>query len=218
MRCIYLCCMLFVNGLFFIPFFIFGVQAVGKTSILYQCVYNSFNEIYDPTIEDTFRYFLTLDRTVFDITFIDTYYPEEFSALTDCNIMRSDLCIIAYSITDKPSFDEVINLVARVNNTRKEKTMKPLPIALCGNKCDLESTRQVPFEKGQILSEEIKALFFETSAKSNINVKEMICNLIANFNLSQEKTNFEISEEDEALKKTKNGIYKNKEKKKWVLM
>lgn len=45
---------------------------------------------------------------------------------------------------------------------------------LVGNKCDIdESKRVVPYSKGQALANEFGIKFFETSAKSNINVDEV---------------------------------------------
>ena len=47
---------------------------------------------------------------------------------------------------------------------------------LVGNKCDIdESKRAVPYSKGQALANEFGIKFFETSAKSNINVDEVRC-------------------------------------------
>lgn len=44
-----------------------------------------------------------------------------------------------------------------------------------GNKCDMdESKRAVPYSKGQALADELGIQFFETSAKSNINVTEVL--------------------------------------------
>ena len=50
------------------------------------------------------------------------------------------------------------------------------PQILVGNKCDIdESKRAVPYSKGQALANEFGIKFFETSAKSNINVEEVSC-------------------------------------------
>ena len=44
---------------------------------------------------------------------------------------------------------------------------------LVGNKCDMdEGKRAVPYSKGQALADEFGIQFFETSAKSNVNVDE----------------------------------------------
>ena len=41
-----------------------------------------------------------------------------------------------------------------------------------GNKCHLENDRVISKERGQELAEEYEILFFETSAKDDINVKK----------------------------------------------
>ena len=46
---------------------------------------------------------------------------------------------------------------------------------LVGNKCDMdESKRVVPYSKGQALADEFGIQFFETSAKSNLKVDEVM--------------------------------------------
>jgi GTPase SAR1 family protein len=42
-----------------------------------------------------------------------------------------------------------------------------------GNKCDLEAERAVKKEEGQALAATVGAIFFETSAKENINVEDI---------------------------------------------
>ena len=60
----------------------------------------------------------------------------------------------------------------------KEAEGKKLPpIVVVGNKCDLENERNVTYEEGQELTKRLgeTAVFFEASAKTNINVDE-VCN------------------------------------------
>ncbi len=45
-------------------------------------------------------------------------------------------------------------------------------IVLVGTKCDLIEKRKVSYERGKALADEFGWLFFETSAKENINVTE----------------------------------------------
>ena len=44
-------------------------------------------------------------------------------------------------------------------------------IVLIGNKCDLEEERQVTIDEGQELADAYGLLFFETSAKNDVNIK-----------------------------------------------
>ena len=47
-----------------------------------------------------------------------------------------------------------------------------IPRILVGNKCDLESKRQVSFEEGQKLADHYGVRFLETSAKDSKNVEK----------------------------------------------
>ncbi|XP_043541031.1 GTP-binding protein Rit1-like [Chiloscyllium plagiosum] len=69
--------------------------------------------------------------------------------------------IICYSITDRRSFQEVIEfkqLIYRVRHTYD------IPVVLVGNKSDLCTLRQVSKEEGRVLAREFNCPFFETSA------------------------------------------------------
>ena len=48
---------------------------------------------------------------------------------------------------------------------------------LLGNKCDLENERKVSTERGQMLAAKLGIKFFETSAKSGLNLEETLLTL-----------------------------------------
>lgn len=56
---------------------------------------------------------------------------------------------------------------------RQGGTNPNIVIALCGNKCDLESKRKVSTSEAQTFAEENELLFMEVSAKTSMNVKEL---------------------------------------------
>lgn len=49
---------------------------------------------------------------------------------------------------------------------------------LVGNKCDMEDERVISYERGKQLSDQLGIEFFETSAKENINVKQVFERLV----------------------------------------
>jgi GTPase KRas protein len=51
-------------------------------------------------------------------------------------------------------------------------------MVLIGNKCDLESDRQVTTQEGQDLAKNFGCPFFESSAKTRINVEESFYQLV----------------------------------------
>lgn len=51
-------------------------------------------------------------------------------------------------------------------------------MVLCGNKCDLEADRQVTTGEGQELAKSFGCPFFESSAKTRINVEESFYELV----------------------------------------
>ena len=78
--------------------------------------------------------------------------------------------IIPYDITDRGSFEDVDNWI--------NQTSKHLPktwfVVLWATKCDLEDKREVGFEEGMNKANEYEIMFIETSAKSGVNINEML--------------------------------------------
>ena len=76
--------------------------------------------------------------------------------------------ILAYSLTDKKSFQNVENWLRQIQNN----AAAGVEIILVGNKLDLASQREVTVEEGKQLAQKHSLHFFETSAKDGSNVNE----------------------------------------------
>jgi len=59
----------------------------------------------------------------------------------------------------------------------KNFAKKEVVVAIVGNKCDLKEDRAVSKEEGEALAGKMGAIFYETSAKENINVEEMFTSI-----------------------------------------
>uniref|UniRef100_A0A6I8NR15 small monomeric GTPase n=1 Tax=Ornithorhynchus anatinus TaxID=9258 RepID=A0A6I8NR15_ORNAN len=77
--------------------------------------------------------------------------------------------ILVYDITDEKSFENIQNWM----KTIKENASAGVERLLLGNKCDMEAKRKVQQERAQKLAQEYGVRFFETSAKSSLNVDEV---------------------------------------------
>lgn len=76
--------------------------------------------------------------------------------------------ILVYDITDEKSYENIQNWMKSI----KENASAGVERLLLGNKCDIENKRKVPTERAEKLAKEYGIRFFETSAKSSVNVEE----------------------------------------------
>jgi len=145
-----------------------GNSAVGKSSLLLRFSDNIFNESFLPTIGVDFkiRTFDLNNKTV-KLQIWDTAGQERFKTITSSYYKGAHGIILTYDITDKQSFRDIDTWLTEVEKHASENVNK----LLVGNKCDLESNRQVPYEEGKALAEKLGIKFIETSAKNSINVE-----------------------------------------------
>jgi GTPase KRas protein len=83
--------------------------------------------------------------------------------------------VLVYAITSRSSFDEIQTFREQI---LRVKDKDRVPIVLVGNKCDLESERQVTTGEGQDLAKSFGCPFFESSAKARINVEESFFSVV----------------------------------------
>merc|ERR550532_375544 len=76
--------------------------------------------------------------------------------------------VITYDITDPASFDHVEYWVTQLDQHGDENVQR----ILVGNKSDLADLRKVSKEDGEALASKFNMAFFETSAKSGVNVDD----------------------------------------------
>lgn len=76
--------------------------------------------------------------------------------------------LLVYDVTDEQSFQNIRNWIRNIEQHAADNVDK----ILIGNKCDMLSEKLVETQRGQQLADEYNIKFFETSAKSNINVVE----------------------------------------------
>jgi len=167
---------------------VFGAGGVGKSSLVLRFVKGTFRESYIPTIEDTYRQVISCNKNICTLQITDTTGSHQFPAMQRLSISKGHAFILVYSITSRQSIDElrpIYDVICEV----KGKELDNIPIMLVGNKCDEENNREVHNQYGKSNAEAWKCNFMETSAKNNVNVKELfqeLLNMEKNRNMSLE--------------------------------
>jgi len=153
-----------------------GDGGVGKTSITIQLCSNHFVEMYDPTIEDSYRKQMVIDDEACMLEILDTAGQEELTALRDQWIRGAEGFIIVYSITSRGSFEQVSQFRQQILRVHDVEDM---PMILVGNKSDLEHMRAVSSLEGRELSKSFRnASFLEASAKNRQNIDEIFLDIV----------------------------------------
>eukprot|EP01130_Rhizamoeba_saxonica_P002796 TRINITY_DN12560_c0_g1_i1.p1 TRINITY_DN12560_c0_g1~~TRINITY_DN12560_c0_g1_i1.p1 ORF type:complete len:183 (+),score=36.40 TRINITY_DN12560_c0_g1_i1:2-550(+) len=152
-----------------------GSEGVGKSALTIQMVQHHFVEEYDPTIEDSYRKRVVIDKVSCLLTIYDTIGKSNYISLIDQLILIGQGFLLIYAVNSQTSYDE-INMYRESILRAKDKDK--VPMVVVGNKCDLEKERQVSTIEATRLGELWEVPFFETSAKKRINVDEAFFELV----------------------------------------
>jgi small GTP-binding protein len=157
---------------------VIGAGGTGKSCITNQFVTGVFTEDYDPTIEDSYRKRVAVDGEMCVLDILDTAGQEEYSSMLDEYLRHGQGFIIVYSIVSNQSFLEVQNFKDKLWLCKDLGPNDTIPLLLVGNKCDLETERKVTSTEGQELAKHLSCPFFETSAKTGLNVHEVFHEIV----------------------------------------
>jgi len=154
---------------------IIGNSSVGKTSFLFRYADDSFTSAFVSTVGIDFKV-----KTVFrndkrvKLQIWDTAGQERYRTITTAYYRGAMGFILMYDITNEESFNSVQDWSTQI----KTYSWDNAQVTLAGNKCDMEDERVVSNERGKQLAEQLGFEFFETSAKDNINVKQVFERLV----------------------------------------
>ncbi|KAL4593199.1 ras-related protein Rab-13, partial [Arapaima gigas] len=143
---------------FLFKLLLIGDSGVGKTCLIIRFAEDNFNSTYISTIGIDFKV-----KTIE----VDAG-QERFKTITTAYYRGAMGIILVYDITDEKSFENIQNWMKSI----KENASSGVNRMLLGNKCDIEAKRKVSKEAGEKLAKDHGIRFFETSAKSSINVEE----------------------------------------------
>ena len=97
----------------------------------------------------------------------DTAGQERFKTITQTYYKGAMGIILTYSIAEPDTFKNIENWMKQIQQQASENVCK----ILVGNKCDV-AERLVEYDEGRRLADKYGIPFFETSAKSGINIED----------------------------------------------
>jgi len=148
-----------------------GESAVGKSSLVLRFVKDQFDDYRESTIGAAFlTQTVTLDdQTTVKFEIWDTAGQERYKSLAPMYYRNANCAVVVYDITQASSLEKARNWIREL----QRQADPSIVIALCGNKADLATRRQVTQEEAQRYAEEEGLMWSETSAKSGEGVADI---------------------------------------------
>ncbi|XP_046856985.1 ras-related protein Rab-8A-like [Xenia sp. Carnegie-2017] len=149
-----------------------GEMTVGKTSLIRR--YSTPNDLvvmsYMTTVGiDFVNVPIMVDNVRVRLQIWDTAGQERFRTFTKMHFRGTKGLILMYDLTNLDTFEKLSNWLQDI----KQHGLENEQLIIVGNKSDLKNERQVSKERGEKLAYEFGHKFFETSAKDNLNIKEV---------------------------------------------
>ncbi|KAK7245064.1 hypothetical protein RIF29_39895 [Crotalaria pallida] len=148
-----------------------GDSGVGKSCLLLRFTDDSFTTSFITTIGIDFKIkTVEVDGKRMKLQIWDTAGQERFRTITTAYYRGAMGILLVYDVTDELSFNNIRNWIRNIEQHASDNVNK----ILVGNKADLDDgKRAVPKSSGQALADEYGIKFFETSAKTNLNVEQV---------------------------------------------
>ncbi|CAG8180400.1 unnamed protein product [Penicillium salamii] len=154
------------------------------------CFSDQFDDYRESTIGAAFlTQTISLDEsTTVKFEIWDTAGQERYKSLAPMYYRNANCAVVVYDITQASSLDKAKSWVKELQRQANENIV----IALAGNKLDLVTEspdkRAIPEADAEAYAREAGLLFFETSAKSSTNVKELFTAIAKKLPLEQAGT------------------------------
>ena len=175
---------------YLLKYIIIGDSAVGKSNILTQYVYEKFSEEFQSTLGVEFAAKNAfIDNKVYRIQIWDTAGAESFRSITRAYYKNSVCAFIVYDITKRETFENVQVWLDDIKNQCPQTVL----LVLVGNKLDLENERQISYEEGESFAQKNNMYFFETSAKTGVNIENLFLKSVETINERIQEDFYDLS-------------------------
>ena len=153
---------------------IVGPPNVGKSSLVRRYQSDEFRETHTATIgadlsAATFEF--PEGRVV--LTIADIGGQETFAGLRNQFYQGAHHLIMVYDVTDRATFERITDLHEALTEKICIQREDFLGGSLVANKSDMMEQAEVTTQDGQLLADLLTLKFFETSAKTGMNVSEL---------------------------------------------
>ena len=162
---------------------VFGEARVGKTSLVRAFLGETFNDDYEPTVEDFYSKQITHKDKNYQVDIIDTCGTENFPAMRKIDINKADGIVLVYSLDNPDSFE-------KLRQFREEIVQEKgycLPVTVVANKSDvvldgraleITSNEGNRINTKRVTEKEWRCSWTITSAKAGWGVDELFRDLI----------------------------------------
>ena len=164
-----------------------GNPNVGKSCLSLQGTTGKFEDSYVATVGfDFYSFFAKIENQLVRLQIWDTCGQEGYRSLVQNFYRGAALAIIVYAINDIKSLNDVGTWAKQL----KAYSSPDVKMFLVGNKNDLVNERKIQEEEGRKCSRELGFYcFYETSAKTGFNSKEVFIKAVKLLYINYKKHN-----------------------------
>ena len=146
-----------------------GNTSVGKSCLVVRYCRGDFYDYQEPTIGAAFlTQAVNLPDCVVRFELWDTAGQERYRSLAPMYYRGASAAIVVFDVTNRESYEGAQNWVKELQRRGDANVV----IALAGNKADIKG-RTVEADEAREYAKEHGLIYMDTSAKSNLNVKEI---------------------------------------------
>ena len=166
---------------------VIGNPNVGKSCLSLQGTTGKFESTYVTTVGfDFYSFFAKINNQLIRLQIWDTCGQEGYRSLVQNFYRGTALAILVYAINDMRSFTDVGIWVKQL----KANSNPDVKMFLVGNKNDLEDERVISEEEGKKCCKDLDFYcFYETSAKTGFNSKEVFIKAVKLLYINYKKYN-----------------------------